>query len=232
MGNIADDMCRGVGITFAVMLGVLLALVVWSYFFAYSSTQYQEAQLGPACPVSDVSTVYGYGAGSPQPQQRATSTPPSNFFVSPDNWQLTETGQEFQAAAELLAPQMANPRLHLLPERSRQSLDASSPRISPDFSALSPQDQKIDKEFQKHSITVQDIQAATAKAGMLRHRTLTTRGSRTLGSTMLLRQAVQPEMPHPIGVDPHNWLDSSHRLDRVEGARPVQDVAQAHCWQT
>lgn len=169
--------------------------------------------------------IYGYAhAPSIKP---SISGSPSHFSVPADTWQLSDTGLEFKQAAEKLAPHLANPLSQLVPERSRNPAN----RISPDFSSLSPQDQKIDQEFEKHSITVKDIQEATAKAGMLRHRTMTTQGSRTLGSTLLLRQAVQPPAPHPIGVGPHEWCDSSHRLDRVEGARPVQDVAQAQCWQ-
>jgi hypothetical protein len=226
---------------------LLLVIAVMTGHFLYNRLS--------ACPVSNyapvsasrvqtgpVPQVYGYApvSKSTSPRVQSTQVPPnaqanprplqraSGFQVPIDNWELSETGQEFQSAAQHLAPHLADPRKHLLPERSRQSLEGN-PRKTP--ISDDPTEQKIDQEFEKHAITVQDIQQATAKAGMLRHRTLTTRGTRTLGSTLLLRQAVQPQMPHPIGLGPHDWLDSSHRLDRVEDARPVQDVAQAHCWQ-
>jgi hypothetical protein len=200
-----------------------------------------------SCPVEMVgpggmapkASAYTYGSAQPQTSSSpavsggsAVAPPPQASTVTPAPspldavYKLSDVGQEYYAAAAKEAPHLAKPLETLMPQRARA---AGSTLMSSSLFA-SEDDKAIDAEFAKHAVTPQDVMNAAARSGHFRQTSLTCRGTRTLGSTLMLRAAVHPPTPQPLGLEQHAWGDSSHRLDKMSEARPLADLASSRCY--
>lgn len=177
---------------------------------------------GSAQPPTTLSSLVNGGVTAPPPPSNvpAASSPLDALY------KLSDVGQEYYAAAAKEAPHLAKPLETLMPERAR----ASGSALVGSSLFASEDDKAIDAEFAKHAVTPQDVMNAAARSGHFRQTSLTCRGTRTLGSTLMLRAAVHPPTPQPLGLEQHAWGDSSHRLDKMSEARPLADLASSRCY--
>ena len=90
--------------------------------------------------------------------------------------------------------------------------------VAPAQAGASPVDTNFD-EFSRYTVAPSQVQKAETLRGTIRLAELThTRNSRTLGAPSLLRNAVTPLSPIPIGSTAFPWGDSQQRLGWIAAA--------------
>ena len=214
---------RGLLLIVLVLAGLFAAIHLYDRFLGSRSCGLKAPVYGVPQGRS-LGQVYGLQKGRPS----ASPRPPTAGVGASYDQAAYQPDLDFaQYLAEVGPPGIAQ----ALPPTARRDLGVSDALLPPRPANLSPEESAIEQEFEKQTVTLRQVQEAQRKSGMLRQTILSTKGSRSLGSELLLRQAVMPPKSTRAGTGPYFSNDSSFRLDSIaEATGNVPDIAIESCW--